>query len=111
MIKALHDKPQREALVSSYVSIPIAFQILALRHQRGWTQQQLAAQAGMRQSRIAALERPSGHEPNLRSLKRLAAAFDVALIVRFAPFSELLAWAETFSPETFRVPSFDEEGH
>jgi hypothetical protein len=63
----------------------------------------------MLQPRIAAMERPSGSEPNLRTLKRLASAFDVALIVRFAPFSELVEWAEKFSPDTFTVPSFEDD--
>jgi transcriptional regulator with XRE-family HTH domain len=108
-IQELLDKETRDAFVSSQISIPIAFQILALREQRGWTQKQLAEKAGMLQPRIAAMEHPSGSEPNLRTLKRLASAFDVALIVRFAPFSELVEWAEKFSPDTFIVPSFDED--
>lgn len=102
----LQDKATRDAFVSSQMSIPLAFQILALREQRGWTQKQLAEKAGMLQPRINALERPSGSEPNLRTLKRLASAFDVALIVRFAPYSELIKWTESFSPDSFEVPSF-----
>jgi hypothetical protein len=41
----------------------------------------------------------------LNTLKKLAAAFDVALVVKFAPFGELINWAEHFSPDTFAVPS------
>ena len=108
-VEELHEKATRDAFVSSQMSIPLAFQILALREQRGMTQKQLADKAGMLQPRIAAMERPSGSEPNLRTLKRLASAFDVALIVRFAPFSELVEWAERFSPDTFIVPSFDND--
>jgi transcriptional regulator with XRE-family HTH domain len=102
----LQDKATRDAFVSSQMSIPLAFQIQALREQRCLTQKQLAEKAGMLQPRIAAMEHPSGSEPNLRTLKRLASAFDVALIVRFAPFSELTEWVESFSPDTFVVPSF-----
>jgi hypothetical protein len=29
--------------------------------------------------------------------------------VRFVPFSELVEWAETFSPDTFVVPSFEDD--
>lgn len=109
LVQELHDKATRDAFVSSQMSIPLAFQILALREQRGMTQKQLAEKAGMLQPRIAAMERPSGSEPNLRTLKRLASAFDVALVVRFVPFSELVEWAETFSPDTFVVQSFDDD--
>jgi transcriptional regulator with XRE-family HTH domain len=109
LVQELQDKATRDAFVSSQMSIPLSFQILVLREQRGMTQKQLAEKAGMLQPRIAAMERPSGHEPNLRTLKRLASAFDVALVVRFVPFSELVKWAETFSPDTFVVPSFDDD--
>jgi transcriptional regulator with XRE-family HTH domain len=105
----LKAKDYRDAFVSSQMLIPFAFQILALREQRGMTQKQLAEKAGMLQPRIAAMERPSGSEVNLRTLKRLASAFDVALIVRFVPFSELVEWAENFSPDTFVVPSFSDD--
>lgn len=105
----LQDKPYREAFVFSQMSIPISFQIRALREQRGLTQKQLAEKAGMLQPRIVELERPKGKEPNLRTLARLAAAFDVALIVRFAPFSELVEWAKNFSPDTFVIPSFEDD--
>jgi transcriptional regulator with XRE-family HTH domain len=109
IIEELQDKGTRDAFVSSQISIPIAFQISALRQQRGWTQKQLAEKADMLQPRINTLEHPSGSEPNLRTLKRLASAFDVALIVRFASFSEVLKWAETFSPDTFEVPNFEDD--
>lgn len=109
LVRELQDKASRDAFVSSQMSIPLAFQILALREQRGLTQKQLAEKAGMLQPRIAAMERPSGSEPNLRTLKRLASAFDVALVVRFVPFSELVEWVGSFSPDTFVVPSFDED--
>jgi transcriptional regulator with XRE-family HTH domain len=109
LVHELQDKATRDAFVSSQMSIPLAFQILALREQRGMTQKQLAEKADMLQPRIAAMERPSGSEPNLRTLKRLASAFDVALVVRFVPFSKLVEWAETFSPDTFIVPSFNDD--
>ena len=109
LVQELEDKATRDAFVSSQMSIPLAFQIQALREQQDLTQKQLAEKAGMLQPRIAAMESPSGNEPNLRTLKRLASAFDVALIIRFAPFSELVEWAENFSPDTFIVPSFEHD--
>jgi hypothetical protein len=39
----------------------------------------------------------------------LAEAFDVALIVRFGSFGELLDWSDQFSPDDFQVPSFEQE--
>ena len=60
----------------------------------------------MRQPRIAALENPDTGGINLATLVRIAKAFDVGLVVRFAPFSELIDWevgitAERLTPESF----------
>ena len=52
------------------------------------------------------MEKPGGAHFTLETLKRLAEAFDVALVVRFAPFSELLDWSRNFNPESFQVANF-----
>lgn len=52
------------------------------------------------------MERPGGSKFNLETVLRVAAALDVAFIGRFASFSELAGWAESFSPDTFVIPSF-----
>jgi hypothetical protein len=46
----------------------------------------------MNQNAISRLERPDYGKATLTTLRRLAAAMDVALIVRFVPFSELVDW-------------------
>ena len=65
---------------------------------------------------IYRLENPSYGKPTVSTLKRIAAAFDVALIVRFVPFGQLIDWAtgtpfvdNGLSPESLAVPSFSEE--
>jgi hypothetical protein len=45
----------------------------------------------------------------LNTLKRIANVFDVALIVRFAPFSRLFATIDNETFETLAVPSFVDE--
>ncbi|MBS1842735.1 MAG: helix-turn-helix transcriptional regulator [Acidobacteria bacterium] len=102
-------KPYREAFVTSQISVGIPFQIRALREQRGLGQKQLAEAAGMLQPRISAMEKPGNGSLNLETLKRLAGAFDVGLIVKFVPFTELTQWADDFSPDTFFVASFEDE--
>ena len=49
----------------------------------------------MNQNAISRLENPSYGKATLTTLKRLAAAFDVALIVRFVPFGQLVDWASS----------------
>jgi transcriptional regulator with XRE-family HTH domain len=85
-------KQAREQLVSSQIDKGIAYQIRALRDSQDLSQEQLAQTVGMNQNAISRLESPRYGRPTIRTLKRLAAAFDVALIVRFVPFSQLINW-------------------
>ena len=106
--KRVSNKEYRDTFVSSNIDVGIAFQIRALRRQRNYTQKKLAEISGMKQKRISALENPS-NPPNLSTLKKLANAFDVGLIVRFIPISELLEWTLSLSPDFFEVASFNDE--
>ena len=107
--RAMNNKAYRHGMVNAQIEIDLPFQIRALRKQRGWTQPELAAKAGMKQSRISNIEKPGATRFTLETLRRLAEAFDVALVVRFAPFGELVAWSERFSPDEFAVLSFGDE--
>jgi transcriptional regulator with XRE-family HTH domain len=106
----LRDPEYRKAFVASQIGIAIPFQIRAmLKNRPGWTQETIAQRAQMLQPRISGLMTPGKTRPNIETLRRIAEAFDCGLIVRFAPFSELAKWAEEFDPESFSVPSFDED--
>ena len=103
----MRDKPYRETFVAAHLSTNIAAQIQTIREQRGWTKKQLAQEAGMSPSRITVMEDPSYENFTLTTLKRLASAFDVALIARFAPFSDLVDWVAELSPEKLQTPEFE----
>jgi transcriptional regulator with XRE-family HTH domain len=107
LIAQLNEKEYREGFVSSQIDMAIPYQVRAMRGKM--SQGELAEKTGMKQSRISAIERPGYGNLTLTTLKRLAAAFDVALIVRFAPFSDLVEWSENFSPDTFHVPCYHED--
>jgi len=109
LIAELRDKTYRDAYVASQIRIGLPFQIRALRKAKDWTQDRLAEYAGMAQPRIAEIEKPGERRLNLDTLLRLAAAFDVALEVRFVLFSELIDRSEAFDPNDFTVKSFNEE--
>lgn len=90
MIDSFADKQYRDDYAAAFVVRGMAFQIREMRKARGWTQRQLAERAGMIQETITALENPDReHGYTTTTLLRLASAFDVALIVRFAPFETL----------------------
>jgi transcriptional regulator with XRE-family HTH domain len=103
-------------MVSSNLDKGIAFQIRATRNAREWKQSDLAEAAGMSPNNISRIESEDYGKQTLTSLKRIAEAFDVALVVRLVPFSQYIDWLsgtpfldEGIRPEALAVPSFNEE--
>lgn len=92
-------KGARCEFIESHLAKGIAYQIRATRDKLEWSQERLAAEAGMNQNAISRLESPNYGKPTLTTLKRVAAAMDIGLIVRFVPFSELVDWV-TGTPRT-----------
>jgi transcriptional regulator with XRE-family HTH domain len=107
--KLKSSKKRRDLFVASQIKTGLPFQIRALRDTKGWTQAQLGEELGMTQANVSRLESPGYGRLSLTTLQRLASVFDVALIVHFAPFSELIRWTETLSPAVMAPPSFLEE--
>lgn len=108
LIDELKEKDYRDAYTASGVDVGIAFQIKALREQRKWNQTRLAEEADMKQERISVLENPS-RSPSLSTLKKLANAFDVGLMVRFVPISELVEHELNLSSDSLNIFSFNED--
>ena len=105
----MRDKPYRDTFVAAHLSTNIAAQIQTIREQRGWTKKQLGQKAGMSPSRITVMEDPSYEKFTLTTLKRLASAFDVALVARFTPFSDLVDWVTELSPEKLETLEFEKD--
>jgi len=109
-------KEARERFVSSHVDKGYAYQIREMREQKELSQTELGAMVGMNQNAIHRLESPEYGRATITTLKRMAAAFDVALIVRFVPFSQLINWVSGtpfvdngLSSASLAAPSYDEE--
>ncbi len=109
-------KRARARLIESNLAETIAFQIRATRDARGMTQANLARDAGMTQNNISRMESEEYGKHSITSLKRIAEAFDVALDVRFVPYSQYIDWLsgtphldKGISPEALAVPGFDDE--
>ena len=103
------DKGYRDAFVDAMIRTGIAFQVKALRKRAPWSQKELGERVGTPQNVISRYEDPDYGSFSLKTLQRLAAAFDVALIVKFAPFSELMRLTENRSADVLAVASFDME--
>jgi transcriptional regulator with XRE-family HTH domain len=110
-IEDLKDKEYRDAFAREHIDTGIPFQIRALRKQqnRKWTQKELAKHAGMAQETISRIEDPNYGKLTLETLKRLASAFDIGLMVRFVPFSELVDWELSLTPASLEAISFPED--
>ena len=110
-IEDLKNKEYRDAFSVEHIDTGIPFQIRVLREQKGreWTQKELGARAGMAQETISRIEDPNYGKLTLKTLKKLASAFDVALMVRFVPFSELVGWELSMTSTSMEAASFDED--
>lgn len=100
------DPEYRHSYTGDFLNTCVAAQIKALREQRGWTQAQLAERAQMKQSRISAMEDVNYSSWSIRTLARLAEAFDVALAVCFKSFSARIEDIERFSSSELLVPPY-----
>ena len=100
------DKKYRDAFVDAMIRTGIAFQIKALRKRIPWSQKDLGESMSTPQNVISRYENPDYSGFTLKTLQRLASAFDVALIVKFATFGELRRLTTDRSPEKLAVDSF-----
>lgn len=107
--KRFKNKEFRDAYVEEDLRTGIAFQIRLLRESQGLSQADLGRKAGKAQSAVARLENPDYGRFSLSTLLGLASAFDVALLVRFVSFSELLSRNQDLSPQRVLVPQFDQD--
>jgi transcriptional regulator with XRE-family HTH domain len=80
------------------------------------SQEKAMEKLGMNQNAISRLENPYYGKATLTTLKRIAAAYDVGLLVEFVPFSRLVnhisgtpSTDPGLSPSTMNVPNFDDE--
>jgi transcriptional regulator with XRE-family HTH domain len=109
LAKELSDPEVREHTVESQIKIGIPFQMRAMREHRGWTQETLADKLGTTQNTISRLENPKTGKPSVKTLLRIARAFDVGLLVRFVPFGFYGDVIDAMDATHVEVPSYAEE--
>ncbi len=109
LIRTRDQKDYRHAYADESVNATIATQIKVLRKQRDLTQAGLAREAGMNQSMVCRYENVNYSSWSIKTLKKLAEAFDVFLDVRFRSFRHLVESTENFSRKALEVPKFKED--
>jgi transcriptional regulator with XRE-family HTH domain len=96
--RLLESKAYRDAYVLEHIKNGIAFQIRTLREDRDWTQGDLGGAMGKPRNVVSRIEDPNYGKTTLTTLREVAAAFDVGLLVKFVPFSRLVREYEDVSP-------------
>jgi len=100
----------RKEIVAAMLKQGTALQIQGMMKQKGWTQAQLAQQAGLTQGVISRASNPAYGNLTFNTVIDIAAGFDVAFIGKFVPFSEFARWARNLRDEiTFSVSDFETE--
>lgn len=97
------DKEERHRWMAMIVRASIAFEVRMLRLSRGWTQEELAAKCDESTPTISRIENPEGSWMRLATLEKIARAFDVALLVRFA------SWEEFVQTMPIPAPAYEAE--
>ena len=100
----------RGAYIKAKLSVLIPAQLKALRLKSETPRQEdLAKAAGMKQSRISAMETPGAVNYNLETLVRMASTLKVGMIVKFVSFGEMLKWENDFSQDSFRPVTIEDD--
>ncbi len=106
---SFQNRDYRNGYVQSFFDELLAGQIKSVRESRGWTQADLAKAIGTSQPVISRFESDDYSSWSLNSLRRVAEALDVALSVKFVPFSEALREIRSFSPSRYNVAHFSSD--
>ncbi len=109
LLEKLQRRPYRHAYLGQHVRRGIAYQIRALRDQRKWKQGTFAKFLGKPQSVACRLEDPDYGKMTVQTLLEVANVFDVALEVRFVPYSTFICNTRDVSITSMRVPEFKDD--
>lgn len=86
--------------------VSIASKVYTIRTERGWTQQELATRSGLTPDTLSRIERGSVVQPNAKTLKRLADAFEIPVVdlIDTAPVAQPPSAETTDRESTLRDP-------
>jgi hypothetical protein len=109
LFEKLRRKSYRQVYMAEHVRRSIAYQIRALRDQRGWNQGAFSKVLDKPQSVVCRLEDPSYGKVTVQTLLEVANVCDVALQVRFVTYSVFLQQTRDTSTQSMRVQGFEDE--
>src|ERR1700730_9613642 len=103
------DKETRHIYADDLLNTYLATQLKVLREEKGWTQERLAEEVGMKQERISVLEDVNYEAWTAKTLRRLAHAFDLRLSIKFETFGSFIRDFENLDRESLKRPSFEKD--
>lgn len=103
------DKEYAHSYMESHAVSRLAAQIHALRNQRGWSQEQLAAHSGIAQERISKIESADFDSLTMKTLQKFSKAFDVNLYIVFESFSRGILDVANLNRGQLEVKSREED--
>jgi transcriptional regulator with XRE-family HTH domain len=109
LLQRLSDKRFRESFVWSRITQTLAIQARVLRQKAKLTQQELADKIGTSQNAVFRMESPKYGNSSLATLKKWADFFDVGLVIRFAPLSEIVNWSQNLKSSSIDVPHYSHD--
>jgi len=109
LLGKLLDPVYRCEFVSNEIDIGLPMQLRAMREKRGWKQSFVAEKTETKQPRFSLMEKPGYGNFSLNTLKKLAALFDVGLIVSFVPWDEMISFVESLSQRRLDIVPFNDE--
>lgn len=101
--KLLKSQESRASYIKSKLAVLVPAQIRSLRLKSIAPpmpyQRDLARATGLHQSRISMFETPGAANITLETIAKIAAGLRVGVVLKFVPFSEMLRWENSYSPE------------
>jgi hypothetical protein len=111
--RILKSHAARTAYIRAKLSVLIPAQIRTLRVKSVDPlmpcQRDLARESDLHQSRISMFETPGAANMTVETIAKIAAALRVGVVIKFVPFSDMVRWESSFSPDTFDVMRLPED--
>lgn len=109
LLSKFRDKKYRHTYIDTFTDAYIATQIKVLREQRKLDQTEFARLAGIHQSQVSAFEDVDNASWTVKTLKKIAKAFDLVLVVRFESFGKVLPDIGRLDRASLQRNSFDDD--
>lgn len=109
MFNDFANKIFRDEFLEENIKTRLALQVRALREKAKLSRPELGELIGTTPSGISRIEDPNYGKFTIRTLLKLASAFDVALFISFVPYTKLIMELKDVSPDALAVSSYKEE--